>query len=301
MSRHPIAILVLVVAVALPAVPANAAPPGCTPGLDGGGVSCQGGYSGGSGGVAPPPASPPIFTPTPAGPSASPPASSSPGPSQPTNAVNVTQVANTGGQPCYYTGAVGTTGVSGATIGKLQALGGLAVLAYQPCPAQAGGAAPPPAAVAGAPPAPRPTPIQLAQRFWDTIRLPAPHPTTRPDFAVTGKPTYLTMGDAVDPPPWTRTTPFGTLAITARGSYTVTWGDGTTPTGPYRTPGAPYPSGTVTHTYDTTGVVSITVREQWTATWAIGGLHGVLRTLHTTGVDPGLAVRQIQAVITGSG
>jgi hypothetical protein len=72
-------------------------------------------------------------------------------------------------------------------------------------------------------------------------------------------------------------------------------------TGPYANPGGPYPSGTITHTYDNTGTVTITVREDWTATWSIGALHGTLEALHTTGTDPGFVVRQIQAVITQSG
>lgn len=179
------------------------------------------------------------------------------------------------------------------------------VLASMPaCPAQpaAPAAAPTPA---GAPATPAPAPVHLpspatfAVRFWDTIPLPHPHPVSRPDYAITGKPTYLSTGDSNRPPPWTKPTPFGTLRITAVGTYTVDWGDGTT-SGPYSTTGGPYPSGTITHTYDNTGTVTITVTQQWHATWRIGGFHGRLGGLHTTGDLPGFVIRQLQAVITQS-
>ena len=143
------------------------------------------------------------------------------------------------------------------------------------------------------------SPVQLAERFWYTARLPTPKPTSRPDYAVTGKPTYLQAGDTNQPPAWTRPTPLGPLRITAHGTYTVNWGDSTTPTGPYATTGGPYPTGLITHTYDTVGTPTITVREDWTATWTIGTAGGTLTNLHTTGTLPDFDVRQIQAVITG--
>ena len=44
--------------------------------------------------------------------------------------------------------------------------------------------------------------------------------------------------------------------------------------------------------------MNVTVREVWTATWALGPAHGALNTLQTTGVVAGFPVRQLQAVIT---
>ncbi len=82
------------------------------------------------------------------------------------------------------------------------------------------------------------------------------------------------------------------------GSYTVDWGDKTPTTGPYSTTGGSYPSGTITHTYDNTGLVSITVTERWQATWRIGGQGGHLHDLHTTGTLRGFRIGQVQAVIT---
>jgi hypothetical protein len=144
-----------------------------------------------------------------------------------------------------------------------------------------------------------PTPAELAAAFWDQVRLPVPKPSCAPGFAITGKLIYLETGDTVTPAAWQRATPLGELTITAHGSTTVDWGDGSAPSGPYMTSGGPYPSGQITHTYDRVGPVTIEVRQAWTADWSIGGAHGVLTTLHTDGALPDFPVRQVQAVITG--
>ena len=127
-----------------------------------------------------------------------------------------------------------------------------------------------------------------------------PHPSIPPGYAITGKLAYLVTDGTLTPAHYQRATPLGPLTITARGSYFVDWGDGTLPTwsGPYRQEGGPYPGGQVFHTYDFTGTVNVTVREVWTATWALGPAHGALSALHTTGTVPGFPVRQLQAVIT---
>ena len=106
-------------------------------------------------------------------------------------------------------------------------------------------------------------------------------------------------GHTNQPPPRFRPTSLGPLRITAHGTDIVNWGSNTTPTGPYTTTGGPYPTGIITHTYDTVGTLTITVREDWTATWTIGSAGGTLTNLHTTGTLPDFAVRQIEAVITG--
>jgi hypothetical protein len=156
-----------------------------------------------------------------------------------------------------------------------------------PCPQQPAGAPVPPV-----------TPVELAEEFWYTVHLPVPRPVSSPDYATTGKPAYLQAGDTDAPPTWTRATPLGLLQVTARGTYTVTWGDGPGATGPYDNPGGPYPTGIITHTYDATGTVTIVVREKWRATWRMGAAQGTLADLHTTGILADFPVRQIQAVIT---
>jgi len=152
-----------------------------------------------------------------------------------------------------------------------------------------------------APPRVVATPATLATQFWQTIPLPVPRPTIPPAFAVTGKRAYLVTDGTVEPARYVRPTPLGPLTIHAHGSYRVDWGDGSSPTwtGPYLREGVGYPNGTIFHTYDTTGEVTVTVQEVWTATWSLGAAVGTLEGLHTTAVIAGFPVEQIQAVSTG--
>jgi hypothetical protein len=144
-------------------------------------------------------------------------------------------------------------------------------------------------------------PTTIAVKFWQTIPLPRPRPDIPPGYAITGKPAYLVTDGSLHPAPYTEPTPLGVLTITAVGSYRVDWGDGTTPTwaGPYDVEGVAWPNGIIEHTYDIAGTYDVTVEENWTATWRIGALHGVLGDLHTQGTIPGYKVEQLQAVITG--
>lgn len=148
----------------------------------------------------------------------------------------------------------------------------------------------PPAALAA-------NPAVLAEQFWQTIPLPVPKPAVPPGFAVTGKPAYLVTHGTTTPPAWSDATPLGQLTVTARGTYQVSWGDGAQ-SGPFVTEGLPYPDGTISHTYDNVGRVTLTVTEDWTATWTLGPASGTLQQLRTVGRIAGLPVEQIQAVIT---
>jgi hypothetical protein len=102
---------------------------------------------------------------------------------------------------------------------------------------------------------------------------------------------------------YTTNTVLGPLRLSAHGTYWVKWNDPTASTGwagPYTQEGQPYPTGTITHTYDGVGTYAVTVRETWTATWVLGPAHGVLAGLATQATIPNLNVQQIQAVITNS-
>jgi hypothetical protein len=258
---------------------AVASTPVCRRGLAGGGVKCAGGVTSAYGG-----------SPGRAGTTVTP-ARTTTGPVSPTDLVSVTEIGLVGGEDCTYSAAITPAERAQGQLGTLGAVSGPINGPLPPCPAQ-----PTAAAKGRVPPV---SPAQLAEKFWYTVHLPTPKPTSRPDYATTGKLTYLAAGDTNAPPPWTDPTPLGTLRITARATYTVDWGDSTPLTGPYTTAGGPYPTGTITHTYDTTGTVTITVHEDWTATWTIGAIKGTLADLHTTGTLPNFPVRQIQAVITG--
>jgi hypothetical protein len=143
-------------------------------------------------------------------------------------------------------------------------------------------------------------PAIAAEAFWRTIPLPVPHPHVAPGWAITGKPSYLETNGTLHPATWTTTTPLGPLRITAAGAYFVDWGDPAGSwAGPYADEGAPWPNGTITHTYDNVGSYAITVRELWTARWQMGGQSGQLSQLQTQAVIPNFNAQQIQAVITG--
>ncbi|MHB8506941.1 MAG: hypothetical protein ACYDEN_14690 [Acidimicrobiales bacterium] len=152
--------------------------------------------------------------------------------------------------------------------------------AYPPCPGVVAATAAP-----------------YAAEYLYQIPLPSPRPSAPPGYGITGKLVYLMAGD-VEVVSRSFATPLGGLSITIQGSYSVAWGDGTT-TGPYGTPGGPWPTGTITHTYDVVGSYTIAVSETWTARWSLGGASGTLADLVTTGTIPAFAVRQIEAVQTG--
>ena len=143
-------------------------------------------------------------------------------------------------------------------------------------------------------------PVTLATQFGKTIPLPVPKPTVPPGYAITGKTSYLVTHGTTKPAMYTFNTPLGQLTVSATGTYLVNWGDQYQPgwQGPYTTEGQPYPNGHIAHTYDYVGTYTITVREQWTATWRLAGATGTLTGLQTTATIPNFRVEQLQAVIT---
>jgi hypothetical protein len=46
------------------------------------------------------------------------------------------------------------------------------------------------------------------------------------------------------------------------------------------------------------GAAAVTVTEEWSATWKLGGAGGTLQQLRTVGRIPHLPIVQVQAVIT---
>lgn len=163
-------------------------------------------------------------------------------------------------------------------------------LQYPPCP----GPAP---SGAGGPPAVAP-PGAVAASFWqdhgvNLLSRPGPH--IAPGYALTGNPGYLETGAQLaqsfsDP------TPAGTLDISAHGQLYVDWGDGSGWSGPYDTPGAPWPTGTITHVWADVGRYDVVVQERWSATWSLGGASGSLTSLQTQGSIPAFEVRQLESV-----
>lgn len=158
-----------------------------------------------------------------------------------------------------------------------------------------------PGGVAAAPPAGArvlPVPAVLAGMWWETHGvdvLPRPRPRIAPGYALAGNPAYLETNA-----PLTATfgspTPIGTLSVTAHGTIWANWGDGSGWTGPYDIPGAPWPTGRITHVWTTASTYDVVVQERWTATWSLAGSGGGLTGLTTESALPAFSVRQLESV-----
>lgn len=108
-----------------------------------------------------------------------------------------------------------------------------------------------------------------------TQRLPRPQLYIAPGYGLAGMPAYLESGRGLSlaPAPIEVTLSTGPANATFRGAgtYTVDWGDGTV-TGPHEAVGAPWPDGTVTHTYVDSGTYEVRVRDRWAVTFTVEGL-----------------------------
>lgn len=144
-----------------------------------------------------------------------------------------------------------------------------------------------------------PSPKELAVAFVTTIPLPKPSPHIAPGYAITGLRAYLETR-ASEQERFNQLTPLGPLeVITARTSYQVDWGDRTgKDNGPHPYPGLPCgPTGRITHTYTNMGRYDVSVIEQWSATWTLGGESGRITGLQSApaGIED-FEVTQLQAV-----
>jgi hypothetical protein len=264
----------------LPLVPASAASSGCISTGFGGALLCGGNY----------------VVQTPGTPARAP---------RPTNA-GADETGVTGGPPApipiYPYPAIGPNGLCSAT-GPNQGTP-LNIQAFWAAGVVLPGCAPAAATGPAATPAPNASPVidpaVISVAFWRTVPLPKPNPQLPPGYAITGLPAYLVTDGTLHPAPYQADTPLGPLTIIATGSYSVDWGDDSSPawTGPFHQEGRPYPNGNIVHTFDNVGTVTVTVVENWTATWSFGPDRGVLPDLQTRATIPNLQIRQLQAVIT---
>ena len=147
------------------------------------------------------------------------------------------------------------------------------------------------------PPPNRPTPAQAADQAWrERVQLPSPRPYVAPGFAITGKRAYLELN--AQPTIDATFNAFGyDVAITARSSLDIDWGDGITEANVTRQ-GGPYPDGDITHIYTHAKPTNtITVIQRWTADWRIGTTTGTITdaVLQTTG-QFSFETRELQAV-----
>ncbi|MDP9420321.1 MAG: hypothetical protein M3P53_09285 [Actinomycetota bacterium] len=140
-------------------------------------------------------------------------------------------------------------------------------------------------------------PARVAQAFVRTIQLPAPRPHIAPDGTnITGLPAYLETNGTLVHQVAPTDTPLGAITVEARGAYWVDWGDGTPEAGPFAFEGEAYPSGRIFHTYRYKGSYTVTVRQDWTATWRLGSDGGTIDGLQTE-ASISLEVGELQAVI----
>jgi hypothetical protein len=149
-------------------------------------------------------------------------------------------------------------------------------------------------------PAPGPSVTDYVEAFIRTIALPVPRPRIAPGYAITGKRAFLETRSTLAPPPVVQSTPFGPLHVVITGAYFVHWGDEPDPSefaGPFAAEGRAWPDGTIVHTWERAGPVTITVEARWTATWQLGPQQGVLTGLTTRATVTGFPVESLQAVI----
>ena len=119
-------------------------------------------------------------------------------------------------------------------------------------------------------------------------------PQIRPGWMLAGKRGYLEAN--LDLAPTYRVpTRLGELSIDAVGTMFVDWGDGTRE-GPFGQPGAPWPQGTITHYWTTSGWYDVVVTVGWTATWRLGQESGVLEDLETEGVIDDFEIDSLEAI-----
>ena len=143
-------------------------------------------------------------------------------------------------------------------------------------------------------PAP-PPPSVIAEQTVINLPLPEPEPQIDPGYAITGLRAYLETGSSTSHDFGSIDTVLGPLSVSATSTYTVDWGDGTT-TGPHGSAGGPYPDGDITHLYRRSATVTVTVTQNWTASWSLAGQSGTVSGLVTSGTIDGFVVREVQAI-----
>ncbi len=196
----------------------------------------------------------------------------------------------------YYSQPVPSAAAAAATTTSYQNVLTTIYPYYAMCQAGGQAAGGQPQRAQATPSPPPPSPSAVAATYWAVHGqdlLAAPKPYIAPGYALTGLPGYLETGAPIAQQ-FSAPTPLGALSINTHGTFLVDWGDGQT--GVYTTPGGPWPTGTITHTWDTVGTYDVSVTEDWTATWSLGGANGSLTELHTRGAIPAFQARQLESV-----
>jgi hypothetical protein len=148
---------------------------------------------------------------------------------------------------------------------------------------------------------PTTTPAMEAASFLERVGLPTPEPVVRPGRLPVGFESFLETG-APTTQTFTTDTPFGPLTLTATAEIYVDWDDPHDDVdgfeGPMTGEPGPHPGGGIRHVYQYDGWYDIEVRYEWTATWSIGAVSGVIDGVETSGSydGPGFEAYSRQAV-----
>ena len=121
-----------------------------------------------------------------------------------------------------------------------------------------------------------------------THLLPIPDPWIEPGFGLVALPAFLTSGAKLTDRFQTTLAGQEILGI-AHGSLSVDFGDGTV-IAPTTNLGGVWPNGDLSHPYGSTGCFRITVTENWSISYSVGGQSGTLRGISTQGSIPSFCV-----------
>lgn len=135
----------------------------------------------------------------------------------------------------------------------------------------------------------------IVREYIERVGLPTPDPRIAPGYALAGKPAYLETRSTLRPSPFTADTPVGLIQVSARGTYVVDWGDGTSAE-TYTVEGGPWPEGRITHVYTDVGTYAVRVEVTWVASWTAATASGTATGITTSASLPAFEVRQLQAV-----
>jgi hypothetical protein len=146
-------------------------------------------------------------------------------------------------------------------------------------------------------------PVEMVEEFVTatvTEQLPRPTLSLPPGYAITGLRTYLVTEHDLTFGPVSLPVDLGIVTfdvrLSATGSSTVDWGDGTVTS--HDTGGTGYPDGAIDHVYTDVGSVDITVTDTWTVQYEAGPFVGSIEAPLAPVTLAGVEVQQRQSVRT---
>jgi hypothetical protein len=144
-------------------------------------------------------------------------------------------------------------------------------------------------------------PVEMVEEFVTATvseQLPRPTLSLPPGYAITGLRTYLVTEHELTFGPVTIPVDLGIVTfdvqLSATGSSTVDWGDGTVTS--HDTGGTGYPDGAINHVYTDAGTVDITVTDSWTVAYEAGPFVGTIDAPLAPVTLAGVEVQERQAV-----